>query len=420
MDSSRQRESQLGPENGTIWTFSPSGLSPVSELSAGLGDLDCQDSTTPRRRLWQSPEQLGCSPAPQSEVSAETQTPTEETWGAESRERWASPKSSLSSVRRSSGRSRVKKKENDSIENKENARKRLRVKLSSLFPSPAEAGGRRDPSSQAEENSGQGDQQPPAHRTVFPLWGLQSGCWAPALDIPHSAIQDRNLIGDFSKPHLFAREKGEHQDLQYVSGQTVASLLLGEYSTAVRSFLIVDCRYPYEYQGGHIKGAVNLHSEAQVEAALLHEEVLSRLSPTVPSPDRPSATGHHPDCGTRPEGVSPGAALQSSCVGTWAPTGSSPRRLLIFHCEFSSERGPWLCRYLRKMDRRLNAYPRLFYPELYVLAGGYKEFYSHFESLCEPCSYVPMLQEEFSDQMHRYRRKRRTRPTQFGTKQLLQ
>uniref|UniRef100_W5M7X4 M-phase inducer phosphatase n=1 Tax=Lepisosteus oculatus TaxID=7918 RepID=W5M7X4_LEPOC len=382
MDSSRQRESQLGPENGTIWTFSPSGLSPVSELSAGLGDLDCQDSTTPRRRLWQSPEQLGCSPAPQSEVSAETQTPTEETWGAGSRERWASPKSSLSSVRRSSGRSRVKKKENDSVENKENARKRLRVKLSSLFASPAEAGGRRDPSSQAEESSGQGDQQPPAHRTVFPLWGLQSGCWAPALDIPHSAIQDRNLIGDFSKPHLFAREKGEHQDLQYVSGQTVASLLLGEYSTAVRSFLIVDCRYPYEYQGGHIKGAVNLHSEAQVEAALLHEEVLSRLSPTVPSPDRPS--------------------------------------LLIFHCEFSSERGPWLCRYLRKMDRRLNAYPRLFYPELYVLAGGYKEFYSHFESLCEPCSYVPMLQEEFSDQMHRYRRKRRTRPTQFGTKQLLQ
>uniref|UniRef100_W5M7W2 M-phase inducer phosphatase n=1 Tax=Lepisosteus oculatus TaxID=7918 RepID=W5M7W2_LEPOC len=386
MDSSRQRESQLGPENGTIWTFSPSGLSPVSELSAGLGDLDCQDSTTPRRRLWQSPEQLGCSPAPQSEVSAETQTPTVLRDFASC----ASCAWQLNVLFCPSAEEELRKKQS------QEARKRLRVKLSSLFASPAEAGGRRDPSSQAEESSGQGDQQPPAHRVRHRalLKTLRSRCWAPALDIPHSAIQDRNLIGDFSKPHLFAREKGEHQDLQYVSGQTVASLLLGEYSTAVRSFLIVDCRYPYEYQGGHIKGAVNLHSEAQVEAALLHEEVLSRLSPTVPSP--------------------------SSCVGTWAPTGSSPRRLLIFHCEFSSERGPWLCRYLRKMDRRLNAYPRLFYPELYVLAGGYKEFYSHFESLCEPCSYVPMLQEEFSDQMHRYRRKRRTRPTQFGTKQLLQ
>ncbi|MBN3312280.1 MPIP1 phosphatase, partial [Atractosteus spatula] len=413
MDSSSQRESQLGPENGTVWTFSPSGLSPVSELSAGLGDLDCQDSTTPRRRLWLSPEQLGCSPAPHSEVSAETQTPTD----------FASCAScawQLNMLFCPSAEEELRKKQS------QEARKRLRVKLSSLFASPAEAGGRREPSSQAEESCSQGDQQPPAHRVRHRalLKTPRSRCRVPALDIPHSAIQDRNLIGDFSKPHLFTREKGEHQDLQYISGQTVVSLLRGEYSTVVKSFLIVDCRYPYEYQGGHIKGAVNLHSEAQVEAALLHEEVLSRLSPTVPSPDRPSATGLHPDCGlstrcSNPESDSPGAALQSSCVGTCAPTSSSPRRLLIFHCEFSSERGPWLCRYLRKMDRRLNAYPQLFYPELYVLAGGYKEFYSHFKSLCEPCSYVPMLQEEFSDQMHRFRRKRRSRPTQFGKKQLL-
>lgn len=33
----------------------------------------------------------------------------------------------------------------------------------------------------------------------------------------------------------------------------VADLLSGEYDEAVNSFTIIDCRYPYEYSGGHIK-----------------------------------------------------------------------------------------------------------------------------------------------------------------------
>ncbi len=33
----------------------------------------------------------------------------------------------------------------------------------------------------------------------------------------------------------------------------VASLIRGQFGPAVEDFLIVDCRYPYEYQGGHIK-----------------------------------------------------------------------------------------------------------------------------------------------------------------------
>lgn len=53
------------------------------------------------------------------------------------------------------------------------------------------------------------------------------------------------------------------------------------------------------------------------------------------------------------------------------------RVLLVFHCEFSSERGPRMCRYVRKRDRDLNEkeYPNLHYPELYILKGGYKDFF---------------------------------------------
>ena len=51
-------------------------------------------------------------------------------------------------------------------------------------------------------------------------------------------------------------------------------------------------------------------------------------------------------------------------------------KVVIFHCEFSSKRGPKMCRYVRKTDRTMNKqnYPKLFYPEIYILHGGYKVF----------------------------------------------
>jgi len=32
----------------------------------------------------------------------------------------------------------------------------------------------------------------------------------------------------------------------------MASLLQNEYSDVIEKYTIVDCRYPYEYEGGHI------------------------------------------------------------------------------------------------------------------------------------------------------------------------
>lgn len=57
------------------------------------------------------------------------------------------------------------------------------------------------------------------------------------------------------------------------------------------------------------------------------------------------------------------------------PKCPEKRVLLVFHCEFSSERGPRMCRFVRERDRVLNEYPNLHYPELYVLKGGYKDFF---------------------------------------------
>lgn len=69
----------------------------------------------------------------------------------------------------------------------------------------------------------------------------------------------------------------------------VQQLMKGHFPE-ISEYQIVDCRYPYEFEGGHIQGATNIYTE----------EGISELV------QRPASQ----------------------------PT------VLIFHCEFSSERGP--------------------------------------------------------------------------------
>lgn len=111
------------------------------------------------------------------------------------------------------------------------------------------------------------------------------------------------------------------------------------------------------------KGAVNLHMEEEVEDFLLKK-------PIVPTDGK--------------------------------------RVIVVFHCEFSSERGPRMCRYVRERDRLGNEYPKLHYPELYVLKGGYKEFFLKCQSHCEPPSYRPMHHEDFKEDLKKFRTKSRT------------
>lgn len=173
----------------------------------------------------------------------------------------------------------------------------------------------------------------------------------------------RDLIGDFSKGYLFHTVAGKHQDLKYISPEIITSVLNGKFANLIKEFVIIDCRYPYEYEGGHIKGAVNLHMEEEVEEFLLKK-------PIVPTDGK--------------------------------------RVIVVFHCEFSSERGPRMCRYVRERDRLSNEYPKLHYPELYVLKGGYKEFFLKCQSHCEPPSYRPMHHEDFKEDLKKFRTKSRT------------
>ncbi|XP_042307382.1 M-phase inducer phosphatase 3 isoform X7 [Sceloporus undulatus] len=144
----------------------------------------------------------------------------------------------------------------------------------------------------------------------------------------------------------------------------MAALIYDQFQSLIEKFFIIDCRYPYEYHGGHIKGAFNIHRQDDLFDFFLKKPLL----PSVPQ----------------------------------------KRLILVFHCEYSSERGPKMCRYLREEDRAMNEYPALHYPELYVLQGGYKDFFLAHKDLCDPQSYCPMHHQDFKAELLKFRVKSKT------------
>ena len=75
-------------------------------------------------------------------------------------------------------------------------------------------------------------------------------------------------------------------------------VLRNVYSNDIEQLHIIDCRYPYEYEGGHIDSAKNFYTRTQIFDEFFRQPIELK--------DR------------------------------------SKRHVFIFHCEFSSERAPSL------------------------------------------------------------------------------
>ncbi|NWT75625.1 MPIP2 phosphatase, partial [Prunella himalayana] len=201
---------------------------------------------------------------------------------------------------------------------------------------------------------------PEQEASLEPVAWMEPGRSAQLEEIENLlASDDQELIGDFSKPHLLPTVEGKDPGLKYISPGTLAAVLTGHYSGFIERGVVVDCRYPYEYEGGHVKGAVNLPLQRDVEEFLLERPVV--------------------------------------------PQEAGKRVIVIFHCEFSVERGPKMCKFLRERDRSCHQYPQLHYPELYVLKGGYREFFCQFPGHCEPRDYRPMEHPAFKEELRKFR-----------------
>ncbi|KJE92939.1 hypothetical protein CAOG_03819 [Capsaspora owczarzaki ATCC 30864] len=121
--------------------------------------------------------------------------------------------------------------------------------------------------------------------------------------------------------------------------------------------IVVDCRFAFEYKGGHIDGAIN----CDVSVSTAVDSLLNQLFPVDSRP----------------------YAYKDVC--------------LLFHCEFSQKRAPQVFTKMRDRDRALHEWPSLRFPSAFVVTGGYKAIYTEFQQtgLCNPDSYRPMLHDDY-------------------------
>lgn len=139
-----------------------------------------------------------------------------------------------------------------------------------------------------------------------------------------------------------------------ISQQTFIRFLDGEFDYEVDEKMIIDCRFDYEYKGGHVQGAVGIDSATNVHSdSLVIDWLFSR------------------------------------------PT--SNHIVIILYCEFSLLRAPTTAASIRSRDRERNVYPRLTYPDMYVLEGGYSSFFHRHSDRCVPQAYIHMSDAAHSE-----------------------
>ena len=170
---------------------------------------------------------------------------------------------------------------------------------------------------------------------------IQPECSQPILP----SIMDVEIAHVPQLPHFISDKQGT--DLPRISKDTLIEVLDRKYNHLYERVVIVDCRFEYEYKGGHIEGAVNYNDKEQLAAQLFNEPATSKA-------------------------------------------------LLIFHCEYSAHRAPIMAKFIRGRDRNINAeqYPNLTYPETYILDGGYSSFFKDHRPRCFPQNYVEMDAKE--------------------------
>lgn len=58
--------------------------------------------------------------------------------------------------------------------------------------------------------------------------------------------------------------------LRRIDKATLCKVMDGEYKGKYDELMVVDCRFEYEYEGGHISGAVNVNSTESLEKIFFH------------------------------------------------------------------------------------------------------------------------------------------------------
>ena len=131
-----------------------------------------------------------------------------------------------------------------------------------------------------------------------------------------------DITADFAAPLALSIKKVglKHQELNTIDCHTLASVVRGEMKDKIRSVRIIDARYRYEFDGGHIMGAENFGGW---DLDGFFKEFL-------------------------PDGKPPKQQQQQAEEEESTGDESKKADIIVFHCEFSSKRGPKLMKDLRQ------------------------------------------------------------------------
>ena len=117
--------------------------------------------------------------------------------------------------------------------------------------------------------------------------------------------------------------------------------------------------------GGHIQGAINITTPELLEEIFFVKKHLLNCEEFL----KALKEDFH-------GAISSDTFKNAKPTDLTLPQNNEDPLILIFHCEFSQKRGPRALRALRNIDRQLNSenWPNLYYPEIYILEGGYQGF----------------------------------------------
>ena len=120
--------------------------------------------------------------------------------------------------------------------------------------------------------------------------------------------------------HFIGEKESKIEEL---SADSLSKIVQNDCTSDSYACHIIDCRYPYEFDGGHIDGAVNLYTPYQMlNYIFLANYDMAELRKPVQDPEE---------------------ALKeviTAILNIDKPPSTWKQSAFIFHCEFSSIRGP--------------------------------------------------------------------------------
>lgn len=182
------------------------------------------------------------------------------------------------------------------------------------------------------------------------------------------------------KHHDFKYNHFVNQSNKQSTSQSSRTYEYSDFGYHYDRLLIFDCRFGFEYHGGHIPGAYHIDSFDQLKNALWPQGMLP---------------------------IDQSTSLDSNPTLPW-----SPRTLIVLHCEFSQSRAPEYYRFLRQLESDLYGAHTL--PEMYVMQGGYREFHALYKDRFDAkLTYTTMIDERFRHQLRLAMKQRRIERTEI-------